>query len=117
MAAIEMNIDGITYAGDDVTIFPVSSFAWAGDLKQISVTREVNALSAQIVVMQVVDDSRGAMLRCVDDDGAEYLRYTLTGTRIRGYSVAAGAERATEQFTAECQRVEMTTGEYVAAFG
>jgi hypothetical protein len=114
MPSIGMSIDGVTHAGDDIFVFPVYGFSWGGDLKRISVTRDVTDISAQIVLMQVVDDARNATISCTDDDGTQYLTYAMSSIRIRDYSVIAGPDRAREQFTAECQTVVMTSGEYTA---
>jgi hypothetical protein len=115
MATIELIVHGIGRTGEEYSVLNVTSVSWSGDLKQFIITSDVSEFSAQIAVVQLVDDARVASIRCIDDAGAEYLSFQCTDARVRGYSIGAGGGvYGAETFSLVCTSVEMTSGEYVA---
>jgi hypothetical protein len=115
MATSELTIGGIGPVGEADAVDAIESFTWSVGLKQISLSSEVSVFSAQIAVLQIVDDGRLAFIRCLDEAGNEYLRFNCTNARVRGYTVTGSTERAREQYTLECSSIEMISGDQFSA--
>lgn len=115
MAENRLVITGIGEPGGPDAELTVTSHAWTPGVKQLMVSSQVSRFSAQLAVVQLVDDVRDFTLTCFDDAGQEFLRYTGTGARIRGYGVFGSTTDAHEQFTLEFASLEMVSGGEFAA--
>jgi hypothetical protein len=117
MAETLLSIDGVTFDGDDITVFQVDSFSWSASdgllesLRTLTVLRPQNELSPLVVALFQSGESRGAVLTCTDDAGAVRLRLDLTEATVTTYSVTGGgAGEPLEQLTLSASSVEMTCG-------
>jgi len=121
MSETVLSIDGVTFAGDEITVFPVDSFSWSASdglvesLKTLTVLRAVNDLSPLLVVLFQSGESRGASLTCVDESGNQRLRLDLTDATVTSYAVTGGGTGdPLEEFTLQAGTVEMTCSDSFA---
>jgi hypothetical protein len=122
MAETLLSIESVTFAGEDLTVFPVDSFAWgssdatSSSMLTLVVVRPVNDLSADVALLHQSGEPRAVSLTCTDDAGGIRLQLRLTGARVTNYSITGGLGVAEEQLTFNAASVEMTTGSSFAIF-
>jgi hypothetical protein len=115
MAETVLSIDGVTFPEQDITVFPVRSYAWGSpdgtraQLRTLIVVRPVNDLSPVVASLLVSGEPRGAKLTSTDDAGDVRISLQLTGAQVRGYQVYGDSTDPVEQITLEASSVEMSS--------
>ena len=123
MSETFLSIAGVTFAGEDVMVFPVRSFGWGAPdgsesaLHTLNVTRTINELSPAVVFLLVSSEPRAATLSFTDALGAVLLELKLTGAQVTSYLVTGDGADVAEHFTLEATSVQMTCGSSFQVIG
>ena len=79
------------------------------NVSEIVVTKVMDEVSSSLLYQEVLMGGNGvvAVIDFVRKDGSVYLRYTMSGTFISGYSISGGGDKPTESLSINFLNVDV----------